>query len=319
MFGLSNSGKSEIAYPITGDLQLVKNRPIQVLILDDSPDDISYLRHQLSELPTLKTKVAVANSVKHGIRIAKRKRFDIAIVDFVLQRETGTEFVKELGGKSGRFPCILTTGLLSPEVMTKSLETGVMSFLDKNLLSPNLLESTIQTTLLNWRAVESLLRTKAKVINIQPERTTEPSGLLGGNSIIDLQEIVMDVTQNNRRQDREKIKLRLQEKPQYVIDNREKVIASLSEFFGKIKARIELTVNRSPFFDLSYLTVSIETTETLAKILALSANEKTEPFKQLYKYFNERLAVEIIDPQRVVFSICFDNAENHRVTSSYFS
>ncbi len=235
---------------------------VKILILDDSPLDISFLESYLNEMPTLKAKVTVVHTVREAIQCSRNQSFDIAIVDFLLQMETGTEMIKELGGRLAAFPCILTTSLLTPDVMDKAIRSGVMAFLDKEKITSNLMESTIRTTLNNWKLQHfciNQITNRGK--HVKRRLSTWVTGRTFSEShtdICDLQQIITDTIQKQDKNKRQQIKLELLDKPVYIRGHPVLLIKELTQLLQAIQSELTITVQDPPFFEVGVMKISFQ-------------------------------------------------------------
>jgi CheY-like chemotaxis protein len=76
----------------------------------------------------------IADSVlsgQAGIALARRRGFDLALVDLRLPDIQGTDVIRALRGGSGRVQCILVSGFLTVEVTVEAMKLGAFDVIPK--------------------------------------------------------------------------------------------------------------------------------------------------------------------------------------------
>jgi signal transduction histidine kinase len=118
-----------------------------VLVIDDSDDDFLIARRTLRLMDTFDVTVHHAHDVAEAKAITERLRFDVLLVDFCLGIETGASAIQDLGGRVASAVQILLTGMPGQDVPDIALRAGAVQCLNKNQLTPVLLETTIRSAL----------------------------------------------------------------------------------------------------------------------------------------------------------------------------
>jgi len=132
-------------------------RPLNILIIDDSDDDFMIARRTLRLMDTFKATVHHAHDLSEARIIVDRERLDVVLVDFCLGLETGAGAIAGLGGRIASAVPILLTGMPGQDVPHIALRAGAVHCLDKNHLTPVLLETAIRSAL-HTHALEKKLQ-----------------------------------------------------------------------------------------------------------------------------------------------------------------
>jgi PAS domain S-box-containing protein len=107
-----------------------KKRSFKILIVDDSQTNIDYLASILKRDDYL---IASSNNGTNAITKAKGNRFDLILLDVIMEGIDGFEVCKELKGFSATkdVPIIFLTGLSDSQHITKGFEFGAVDFVTK--------------------------------------------------------------------------------------------------------------------------------------------------------------------------------------------
>ncbi|MCG8560529.1 MAG: hybrid sensor histidine kinase/response regulator [Hyphomicrobiales bacterium] len=126
---------------------LAAPRPISVLVIEDDDTDFHITQRTLLMMDTFDATIHHARSLEEAREAVLGNSFDVALVDFCLGLETGARALQDLGGRNGAVAPILLTGMPGQDVKQIALRAGAIYCIDKNQLSPALLENTIRCTL----------------------------------------------------------------------------------------------------------------------------------------------------------------------------
>lgn len=122
-------------------------RAISVLVIEDEETDFHMTRKTLLLMDTFDATIHHARSLEEAREAALEQSFDVALVDFQLGIETDARALQDLGGRNGAVAPILLTGMPGQDAKQIQLGAGAIYCVDKNQLSPALLENTIRCTL----------------------------------------------------------------------------------------------------------------------------------------------------------------------------
>jgi len=112
-----------------GNLELLISDLHSILIIDDNPEIIDYIKHIFQD----SFKVYKAENGTDGLRLCKEYLPDIVISDVNMDGLNGIELCKAIKDDSAlsHIPVILLTGDPSPEIKLKGIEVGAYDFISK--------------------------------------------------------------------------------------------------------------------------------------------------------------------------------------------
>ncbi|MEI6127974.1 MAG: response regulator, partial [Pseudomonadota bacterium] len=138
---------------------------INVLLIEDDPDDVLLIREMLAEggKGRFSFKVTCADRLAEGIARAEQSGIDIILADMGLPDSQGLETVKALFLRFEALPIIVLTGLTDEQTGIQSLEEGAQDFLVKGEINSRLLVRSIAYALERKQAQDSLRRSESVV------------------------------------------------------------------------------------------------------------------------------------------------------------
>lgn len=116
----------------------MRDRIIQILVLDDDNDTIEILQHLLSGKGY---RVKTASSSEQGMTMLSQNTFHVLILDLRLPGMDGIEVLKRIRDRDRDLGIIILTGYPSVESAVASLKGGVSDYVQKPIDSQKLLES----------------------------------------------------------------------------------------------------------------------------------------------------------------------------------
>ena len=131
-------------------------KPIRVLLIEDSEDDYLLVRRLLSKIETRQFNLDWVRTCQAALDLMERDWHDIYLVDYRLGKEDGLTLLQEAVARGCRAPLILLTGYGGYDVDVKAMQSGAADFLAKNELTPPLLERTVRYAIQHKEAEESL-------------------------------------------------------------------------------------------------------------------------------------------------------------------
>lgn len=143
----------------------------RVLLLEDNEADAGIVRRYLLHAQTGRFEVVWARGAAEAIAQIEQTRPDIGLIDYNLGLHSGLEFLQACRASGLCIPWILLTGAGGLDVAMEARRLGAMDFLDKEELTPVMLERTIRYTLENFRVREEL-RSMNEVLEARVRRRT---------------------------------------------------------------------------------------------------------------------------------------------------
>ena len=136
---------------------------VRVLMVDDDQDEHVIFQHTLFEIPNSCFEVDFVTSYNEALQWMKEHACDVVFIDYFLGEKTGLELLHEMRECGLNTPVIMFTGRGNPDVDRQAMQAGAADYLEKNSLTPDLLERTIRYTLERHRTM-SLLRERRKAL-----------------------------------------------------------------------------------------------------------------------------------------------------------
>jgi signal transduction histidine kinase len=116
---------------------------LKILIVDDSPADAFLFRQIVKEIGERDVEVDHCTGYEDGLSALQGDVYDIGFIDYHLGHHNGTDLISAAGGRSCNTPLVLLTGQFGWVVEQQGIEAGAVDFVDKNILSPQLLRRVI--------------------------------------------------------------------------------------------------------------------------------------------------------------------------------
>ncbi len=130
-----------------------RKEPLRILLIEDSETDVLLLKRQFDKVKRQHYEIKWATSSADALEKCTDQTFDACLTDFRLGRETGLEVLQSLNENYPALPVIRLTGLTTPESDQQASDVGAADFLDKNELTPQLLERSIRYAIANRAAL----------------------------------------------------------------------------------------------------------------------------------------------------------------------
>jgi signal transduction histidine kinase len=115
-----------------------------ILHIENDEEDHFIMRKTLTSIPGRKVVFVWARDLQEGLQALISRSFDAALIDYDLGLRTGFDFIREAMMLGFDTPMILVTGHGSYEMDLEAMQTGAADYLNKNEITPALLERTIR-------------------------------------------------------------------------------------------------------------------------------------------------------------------------------
>jgi len=136
---------------------------IRVGLIDDDGDDAELYQDYLNEVSPGRFRLRWYSEAAAGAEALQANAADIFLVDYRLAGLNGLELVDRARLAGLDRPVVVLTGQGNRAVDLESMRLGAADFLDKNTLSPALLERSLRYSLQQWRVVRELERTNEEL------------------------------------------------------------------------------------------------------------------------------------------------------------
>ncbi|NEP09762.1 MAG: response regulator [Symploca sp. SIO2C1] len=119
------------------------NKPIHVLLVEDSPSDARLQHHRFSRLDQEKWQLVHVESLTQAINRCRKFTFDVVLLDLNLPDSDGLETVVEFRAVVPNIPVIILTGSDDDELALGAISQGTQDYLCKDKITIPLLVRTI--------------------------------------------------------------------------------------------------------------------------------------------------------------------------------
>lgn len=124
---------------------------IRVLVVEDCEEDFFLITRCLNAMYEFDVSITRARDLDSARAYTDSSTFDLAIVDYWLGKDTGPHVLRSLGGRGGKVPAILVTGLDHPAYKRAGLKAGAIHCMSKDMLTGTGLQDIIQGVLYTHR------------------------------------------------------------------------------------------------------------------------------------------------------------------------
>ncbi|MEL6751553.1 MAG: GGDEF domain-containing response regulator, partial [Pseudomonadota bacterium] len=122
---------------------------LNILVLDDDPDDAFLIIDTLDEVTTTDYRCVSCATPADALSKLAEQRFDLLICDYRLGPIKGTDFIASLERNGHTLPSILLTGMANEEADRLALAAGAADFVSKGDMNAALLDRTIRFAVAN--------------------------------------------------------------------------------------------------------------------------------------------------------------------------
>src|SRR5258708_1851315 len=104
----------------------LKDRNIQVLLIEDDPEDTMLLMNTMAKSgwPTLKFTLLCADDLKSGLKILEEGGVEVVLLDLMLPDSQGMETIIKVRAKAPDVPIVVLTGMQDEEMGLEAVRHG---------------------------------------------------------------------------------------------------------------------------------------------------------------------------------------------------
>jgi PAS domain S-box-containing protein len=174
-------------------------KPIQVLLIEDSPSDALIVRDELAEAPGAAFEVTHIERLREAMQRLRDQSFDVALLDLGLADSQGRESFEALHRQAPGLTVVVLTSLTDEALALELIQHGAQDYLVKGHMQDHVLARTLRYALERKRAEVALteaLRTAEHTLD-QTRQLLEaaPDGIL----VVDGQGIMATVNTQAER------------------------------------------------------------------------------------------------------------------------
>jgi len=117
--------------------------PIEVLLVEDNPGDARLVRESLAEVGSREFHLTHVERLEDALRRLERGRFDVVLLDLLLQDSQRLGTLMEIHDQAPRVPIVVFTGLEDEVVGLWALSEGAEDYVIKGKVSGDSLAWTL--------------------------------------------------------------------------------------------------------------------------------------------------------------------------------
>lgn len=127
-----------------------------ILIIDDSEDDIELYRRLLKKSQLGHWTVDVSCDGESGLEKVKKNQFDCILLDYSLPGSDGIEVLIELKNINCYIPVIMLTGQGNENIAATAIKKGAQDYVSKSTMTVLSLERSISSAITSLKATEKI-------------------------------------------------------------------------------------------------------------------------------------------------------------------
>lgn len=147
-------------------MSLIKNAPINILIVDDDEDDFLILKQYISKIQGQQFVIDWCYIYSEAEQKICEGSYDLYFVDYRLGAKTGLDLIKDSIANNCEEPFILLTGNGNHAIDIMAMESGAVDYLVKGELNSEKLERCIRYSLDRASSMKALRTNERKFRNI---------------------------------------------------------------------------------------------------------------------------------------------------------
>jgi signal transduction histidine kinase len=139
------------------------NNTVRVLLVEDDDDDYVIFRDLVSEIKYFPIELTWVDNYKRTLEAVKDGIYDVYIVDYLLPGGSGIDLLHMLKENGFRKPFIVLTGQGDHAVDMQAMQEGAADYLEKDRITPLLLERVIRYSMQKYHAMEMLRESESRL------------------------------------------------------------------------------------------------------------------------------------------------------------
>ena len=117
---------------------------LQILLIEDDPDDVLLFRESLAEARTVTSKLELAGTLSEGLRRILNQPFDVVLLDLNLPDSRGLDTLRSLLHQATIIPVIVLSGLADDQTTIEAIRQGAQDYLVKGEVTSQILGRVLQ-------------------------------------------------------------------------------------------------------------------------------------------------------------------------------
>ena len=121
----------------------IRQRPVRVLFVEDNPGDARLVKEALAETRTAEFELTHVQHLHEGLRRLARHKFDVVLLDLLLDDTPRLGALLEIYEQSSRVPVVVLTGLEDASVRQWARKEGARDYLIKGKVESEVLADAL--------------------------------------------------------------------------------------------------------------------------------------------------------------------------------
>lgn len=124
-------------------MKATRRRPVRVLLVEDNPGDARLVEEALADAEVAEFQLTHVEHLQEGLRRLARHKFDVILLDLILEDTPRLGALLEIYEQSARVPVVVLTGLEDKAVGKWALKEGARKYLVKGTVGPEQLAHSL--------------------------------------------------------------------------------------------------------------------------------------------------------------------------------
>src|SRR4029453_6373545 len=120
-----------------------QRKPVKVLFVEDNPGDVRLVKEALAEAGSGEFQLTHVQNLHDGLRRLARHKFDVILLDLMLEETPRLGALFEIYEQSARVPVVVLTGLEDRSVRRSARKEGARDYLIRGAVQPERLATAL--------------------------------------------------------------------------------------------------------------------------------------------------------------------------------
>ena len=151
----------------------MKNKPVSILLVEDSPEDVALFKEMLGEAKTVPFELTHCDTLSSSLALLSKGGFEVILLDLSLPDGRGLDTVVRTHSAVPNIPIVVMSGLGDEELAVRALQQGAQDYLVKGQVNSNTLIRSVRYAIERNQAEDALRKAHDKLELRVQERTVE--------------------------------------------------------------------------------------------------------------------------------------------------
>lgn len=144
----------------------MNNNAINILCIEDDPDDIAFLKRAIEGSRKNQTRLTCTGCLRDGLTFLDKEIFDLVLLDLNLPDSQGLETLRTLYRHTNLVPIIIISGSSDETLEIEAIKQGAQDYLIKGKTEGSIIARIITYTIERFRTVQELHASEAQTKTI---------------------------------------------------------------------------------------------------------------------------------------------------------